>query len=225
MPRPTPPLSTATLTALTALAASACGSNDAQVPQALLDAIHKQDPAGYPAGPYGSRVGETVQNLCFSGWQNPKAQAYDTSQLDRICLGDFHDDANARLLLVESCAIWCVACRSEYGGNGASQPSLAERLGERQNRGFRILGTIFQDAESKPATPDHAATWASTYSLEFPFVVDPDHQLGLFVSSAIAPFNVLIDTGTMKVVFELQGDEPSVLFSAADDFLSNTKTP
>jgi hypothetical protein len=215
-----------------ALFACACGSNNADVPPGLLDAIQKQNErgpgdaaSGYPPGPYGSRVGDTVENLCFDGWRNPKSQGYDTNKLDRICLGDFHDDASARLLLVESCAIWCVACRSEYGGSGASRPSLAERLATRQKEGFRVLGTIFQNADSQPATPTDAAAWASEYSLEFPFTVDENHQLGLFTSSAVAPFNLLLDTRTMKVVLELSGDEPSVLFSAADDFLSKPAAP
>ena len=210
---------------MVALALSACSSNATEVPQPLLDAIKKQNTAGYPAGPYGSRVGDVVDNLCFSGWKDPKAMAYAPGRLAPICLGDFHTDASARLLLVESCAIWCAACRSEYGGNGTTQPSLAQRLEERKSRGFRVMGTIFQDAESKPATPSDAATWASTYSLEFPFAVDQDHELGLFTSSVVAPFNLLIDTRTMKIVLELQGDEPSVLFSAADDFLSSTEAP
>ncbi|HEX7671985.1 MAG TPA: hypothetical protein VF395_20460 [Polyangiaceae bacterium] len=218
-------LTTLAALAMTAVALAACSSNATEVPQPLLDAIKKQNTAGYPAGPYGSRVGDVVQNLCFSGWKDPKAAAYAEAELAPICLGDFHDDKAARLLLVESCAIWCAACRSEYGGNGTTQPSLAQRLDERKSHGFRVLGTIFQDAESKPATPADAATWASTYSLEFPFAVDQDHKLGLFTSSVVAPFNLLIDTRTMKIVLELQGDEPSVLFSAADDFLNSTEAP
>lgn len=220
-----PTLRFQSLTALTAFHVLACSSNATEVPQPLLDAIKKQNTAGYPAGPYGSRVGDVVQNLCFSGWKDPKAAAYDPAKFAPICLGDFHADPAVRLLHVESCAIWCAACRAEYGGNGASEPSLSQRLDEQKSRGYRVVGTLFQDAESKPAAPSDAVTWASTYSLEFPFALDPDHQLGLFTSSVVAPFNLLIDTRTMKIVLEVVGDEPSVLFSAVDDFLNSTEAP
>lgn len=213
---------------------SGCGENHAGVPEDLLRAI--QNPAvvdsgssapdagsgpvtPYPSGPYGVRVGDVVQDLCFQGWVNPAATQFDPARFQRICLSDFHADPEAKLLLVESCAIWCAACRSEYGGNGSTQPSLSQRLAERRGRGFRVLGTLFQDAVSEPASPADAQTWAKAFSIDFPFVADPDHQLGLFTSANVAPFNLLVDAKTMKIVLALSGDEPSVLFSAVDRFL------
>ncbi len=213
---------------LLALLAVGCGSNDAAVPQGLLDAIRAgARPADggtstYPAGPYGTQVGDVTRDLCFQGWEDPKAANYDITHFQPICLSNFHADPDARLLLVESCAVWCVSCRSEYGGDGATQPSLTARLAALQGQGFRILGTIFQDAAAKPATPADAATWAEVYSLDFPFALDAEHQLGLFTSTVTAPFNLLIDTKTMKIVLALSGNEPSVLFGAVDTFLAGT---
>ncbi|HVU00997.1 MAG TPA: hypothetical protein VHE30_04565 [Polyangiaceae bacterium] len=203
-----------------------CGANSAGVPEDLLRAVGsggERPEAGagvqYPPGPYGVRVGEVTADLCFDGWRDPKGASYDTSRFGRVCLSDFHADASARLLLVESCAIWCAACRAEYGGDGQSHPSLSEQLAARKARGFRVLGTLFQDGDSNPATPENAATWATAYSVDFPFVADPDHQLGLFTSANVAPFNLLLDTRTMKIVLALNGDEPSVLYGAVDQFL------
>jgi hypothetical protein len=203
---------------------AACGSNSAGVPDDLLDAIKNQgSTAGYPSGPYGTGVGDVVQDLCWDAWKDPKADGYDPSKFQRLCLSDFHADQDARLLLVESSAVWCVACRFEYGGSSGpdGRPSLADHLAERRDQGFRVLGTIFQDAASAPATGDDASLWARTYALEFPFALDSDHHLGLFTSSSIAPFNLLIDTRTMKSVLELEGDEPAVLYGKVDDFLKD----
>jgi hypothetical protein len=210
--------------ALAALAAAlGCGSNNASVPQALLDAIEKPTATGaYPKGPYGTREGDVIEDHCFSGWRDPKAASYDPGELSQICFSDFHGDPDARLLLVESCAIWCAACRTEYGGDGAARPSLGDRLAQRKSEGFRILGTIFQNVQSKPATPADAAAWAKVYSIDFPFAVDSDDHLARFASSAVAPFNVLVDARTMKVVLELEGDEPSILFTDVDHFLGAT---
>jgi hypothetical protein len=212
-----------------AVCLSACGTNNAGVSKELLDAVRDlnkprdggEGSASYPSPPYGTNAGSVVQDLCFQGWTDPAAANFDPAKLQKICLSDFHDDASARLLLVESCAIWCVACKFEYGGSG-DRPSLAKELSQRQSKGFRIMGTIFQDGAGGPAAPADAAQWASVYSLKFPFAVDDEHQLGLFTSPNIAPFNLLIDTRTMKIVLALDGDEPAVLFGKVDDFLGQS---
>lgn len=196
-----------------------CGANGADVPPALLEAIGKQgSAAGYPAGPYGAHVGDTVQNLCFQGWKDPSAASYDPAKLEKICLQDFHDDPDAKLLLIESCAIWCAACRAEYGGSG-NRPSLGGQLAAREAQGFRVIGTLFQNQSASPASESDLATWARTFAIDFPFALDDAHQLALFTSPDVAPFNMLVDTRTMKIVLELDGDEPAVLFGKADAVL------
>lgn len=218
------------------LAIVACGGNYADVPDDLVDAIKNPKlPArpdsgaalGYPAPPYGTRVGDTVQNLCFVGWRDPKAAGFDTNATGPICIDEYYDPTGTRnkLLLIESCAVWCVACRVEYNGS-SDRPSLSDHLASRESKGFRVMGTIFQDSAAKPATTADAASWAQTFDLSFPFAVDEDHlQLGLFSPSTIAPFNMLVDTRSMKIVLELPGDEPATLFQAVDDFLAKNAGP
>jgi hypothetical protein len=213
------------LTTITSL--GGCGTNNAgDIPPDLLATLRKlnepRDGGGgatYPGPPYGTKVGATVEDLCFDGWVNPAASDYDPAKTTKICLSDFHADADARLLLIESCAIWCVACKFEYGGSG-DRPSLTEQLVQRKDKGFRVFGTIFQNGQSGAATAQDASVWSSTYSLSFPFAVDHDHFIGRFTSPKIAPFNMLIDTRAMKIVLALDGDEPAVLFGKVDSFLS-----
>jgi hypothetical protein len=225
-----PPASRRVVSLLTASIGAllvACGGKTADVPPDLLDAIkHPEGSGNYPPAPYGTRAGDTVQNLCFDGWKDPKAAGFDPSAFTRICFADYHDPTGttAKLLLVESCTVWCAACRSEYEGSG-NRPSLTDQLTTRAAEGFRVMGTIFQDAAANPATATDAASWARTYDLAFPFALDQDHQLELFSPSTVAPFNMLIDTMTMKIVLELQGDEPATLFQAADDFLAKHASP
>jgi hypothetical protein len=221
---------------LAPLALGACGGNYADVPDDLVDAIkHPTLPArpdsgaapSYPPPPYGTQVGDIVQNLCFVGWRDPKAAGFDPNSTGPICIDEYFDPSGTRnkLLLIESCAVWCEACRGEYGGSG-NRPSLSDHLAARETKGFRVLGTIFQNASADPATTKDAAAWARTYDLSFPFAVDDQHtQLGLFTPSTIAPFNMLIDTRSMKIVLELPGDEPATLFQAVDDFLAKNAGP
>jgi hypothetical protein len=210
-----------------ALALAACGTNNAGVSKELLDAVRdlnrasasaSDGGASYPPPPYGANTGDVVEDLCFQGWTDPEKAGYDPAKLTKICLSDYHADASVRLLLVESCAIWCVACKNEYGGS-SDRPSLEKQLEARKSKGFRIMGTIFQNGAGGPAEPSDAVQWASVYSLTFPFAVDPDHQLGLFTSPNVAPFNLLIDARTMKIVLGVDGDEPAVLFGKVDEFL------
>ncbi len=207
---------------------SACGSNNAGVSKELLDAVRDLNRprdggagASYPAPPYGTATGSVVQDLCFQGWTDPAAANFDPARMTQICLSDFHADPDARVLLVESCAIWCVACKFEYGGSG-DRPSLSKQLEQRKAKGFRVMGTIFQNGAGGPAAPSDAAQWASVYSLGFPFAVDDAHQIGLFTSPNVAPFNILIDTRTMKILLTLEGDEPAVLFGKVDEVLGKS---
>lgn len=214
---------------------TACGGNYADVPPDLVDAIkHPQLPArpdsgttGYPAPPYGTDVGDVAQDLCFEGWRDPKAAGFDTTKTESFCVDEYYDPSGAKtkLLMIESCAVWCAACKTEYGGSGA-RPSLADNLAKRASQGFKVVGTIFQNASADPATPADAAAWARTFDLEFPFGVDDEHsQLGPFSPPTIAPFNMLIDARSMKIVLKLPGDEPATLYQAVDDFLAKNAGP
>ncbi|HVW30367.1 MAG TPA: hypothetical protein VHC69_33645 [Polyangiaceae bacterium] len=212
---------------LPVIALTACGTNNAGVPKDLLDAVRALNQSSesdggessYPPPPYGTEPGDVVQDLCFQGWMDPAKANYDPAKFTKICLSDFHADPDTRLLLIESCAIWCVACKFEYGGSG-DRPSLQQQLDARKSKGFRVMGTIFQNGAGGPAAPSDAKTWASVYSLTFPFALDSDHQLGLFTSPNVAPFNLLIDTRKMQIVLALEGDEPAVLFGKVDGFLA-----
>ncbi|HEY1536727.1 MAG TPA: hypothetical protein VGF76_22050, partial [Polyangiaceae bacterium] len=47
--------------------------------------------ASYPAGPYGTGRGATIQNLSFLGWRHPDVAKYDIIQLETLRLSDFYD--------------------------------------------------------------------------------------------------------------------------------------
>ena len=212
------------------LAASlgACGNNGAEVPPELIDAIRdrqSEQPSDYPVGPYGTEVGDTVANLCFDeGWRDPMAVNFDPAAFERICFSDFYDAAGAEqvILLVNAGAVWCTSCRLEYGGTAARE-SLSEALAARAARGFRLLGTLFQDTDSNPATPADGVLWAQTYDVDFPFAIDPNFEMGAFTQAASAPYNMLVDTRTMEIILSLEGDQPAIIFGAVDSFLADVE--
>ena len=162
-----------------------------------------------------------ISEHCFDGWQDPSAAQFDPDALSEICLSDFYDPtgSTSRVLLISTSAGWCAACGTEYQGT-ASRPSLSVRWQQRRDQGFSVLGTLFQDNNENPATPEDAAIWSDLYNVDFPFALDPTFQLGLYADESVQPFNMLIDTTTMTIITQLEGDNPEVLWNAVDQALT-----
>ncbi len=205
------------------LCASGCGAKDNdEIPEELLTAIAAGQGSGddYPAGPYGSEIGDVAVNVCIRAWTNPKATNYDAAQLESLCFSDFYDPQGAEhaLLLVNTSAIWCTACRSEYGGS-ASRPALSEEVAERYERGLRVLGVLFQGAQRDPATEAEAQLWAESFEVDFAFGLDAPFAMGAFADPQKQPFNMLLDTSTMEIVLVVEEDDPLTLWPAIDSLL------
>jgi hypothetical protein len=208
-----------------AFAFSACGGHENdQIPSGLLDAIEGRDAGAksYPAGPYGSDEGEIAGNVCVRGWHDPKQAEYAEDALGKLCFSDFWDPEATQhsLLLINTSALWCTACRSEYGGT-QSRPSLGDAVKLRHERGLRVLGVLFQDAQRNPATSTNAALWASTFEVGFPFGFDEPFAMGQFADPILQPFNMVLDTRTMRIVLTLQGDDPETLWPTIDERLAS----
>ena len=208
--------------------ASGCGSSQNDIPPELLAAIQTRSSnttatqvGNYPTANIGNQVGSTAQNLCFPGWMNPAAAGFDFSQTNEICFSDFFDPAGQEhtLLLVNTAALWCGACKTEYGGQG-ERPPLRDEIAERQARGLRVLGAVFQGVDHQPASNSDIELWAQVYEVNFPLALDAEFRMGAFTSSDAAPYNALIDTRTMQIVLVLQGDHPAALWPTVDQYLA-----
>ena len=201
-----------------------CGSSrGSDIPPELLAAIaagQNQGGGDYPSGPYGPLEGDVAANLCFQGWPDPEADDYDGDQMQQVCFADFYDPSGEeiRLLYVATSALWCVACVNEYGG-GPDRPSLREHFEARRDDGFRVLGALFQDTARNPASVADAEIWASRFEVNFAFVRDNEFRMGEFANANNQPFGMLVDTATMRIVAQFEGDVPASLWPAVDDFL------
>jgi hypothetical protein len=197
---------------LTCLACAACGSNTPKIPPELL-AMSGCNSAEYPSGPFGTEEGDTLADACFQGFRNP---ARAQGSLETIAFADYYDPSGSkgyRLILINTAAVWCSACRSEHEG-------LPEKNREYGPRGLRILSTLFQDARRNPATLGDLSAWTKTFSSDYAMVLDPDYQLGGFASAETAPLNLVIDARTMKIEKKLLGDQATVLWPFIDASLA-----
>jgi hypothetical protein len=198
----------------------ACGTNRPDIPPELLQNGSGGGTANYPAGPYAvnfkTDVGKPVDNLTFAkGWLDPVAANQDVAALVAIAFADFYDPDGTKgneLLLLNTAAIWCSACKAEHGGTG-NVPSLAERYTEFSSRGLVIFSLLFEDAQNNPAQPSNLATWAQSFDTNFPFALDPEYQMLVFGSPKTnAPLNVVVDLRNMQLLAGWTGDHPELIW-------------
>jgi hypothetical protein len=154
----------------------------------------------YPPGPYGTRVGSVIENLAFLGWRDPARVNYDVEKLETVRLSDFYDpegERGVRYLWINASAVWCGVCRAEMQDIRAQ--NIYSELGA---RGLQLVGTLFEDNDSRPARPSDLKLWGSLpeHSIEFPLLLDPGFKLGAFFTSDATPLNLMIDARTMKVL-------------------------
>jgi hypothetical protein len=197
------------------LALSACGANTPTIPPELLNGGGCAAP-DYPDGPFGTEEGDTVANACFKGFRNPQTVAHDESSLETVAFSDYYDPTGSkgvRLLLINTAAVWCSACRTEHEG-------LSAKNDEYGPQGLRIVSTLFQDAAGNPATIQDLDNWVETFSSDYAMLLDPDYQLGAYASAQTAPLNMVVDARTMKIEKKLLGDQPTILWPFIDAALA-----
>jgi len=156
--------------------------------------------AAYPAGPYGTGKGATIENLSFLGWRHPESAGYDVSKFETVRLSDFYDPegrTGIKLLAINASAVWCGVCRAEYQDMNATQVYATFHA-----KGVEILGTLFEDNAYYPAQPQDLKNWGvlSTHAVKFPLVLDPGFKMGAYFDSDATPLNMLVDVRTMKIV-------------------------
>lgn len=156
----------------------------------------------YAPGPYGTTEGSIAKNLSFLGLVDPKAVNYDSSNLQLIQFKDFYnptkDPSKPLVLVIAASALWCGPCQQE------AQTSVSH-WNYWNPKGVQFLTTVFQDLDANPAQPKDLTTWTSNYKLTYPVVIDPDAKMGLFVDYTAIPYNLVIDTTTMKILYAQAG--------------------
>jgi hypothetical protein len=167
------------------------------------------DPGGngqtqYPAGPFGLEVGDVVQNFDFYGLLDPTAANYDPNKGKTISFKDFYnptsDPAKPRVLVVTASARWCTYCKDEASKS-------MKNYGYWNTQGVEFLTAVFQDDQYNPAQFNDLKLWTSTYKLGYPVVLDPaPPKLGVFFNLDAAPFNMVLDLTTMKILFKVAGE-------------------
>lgn len=186
--------------------------------------------AKYPAGPYGTKAGETAANLEFLGYMDPKTfckkpadKKMDTSKLRPISFQSYHlgDSSTGcagykpKLMWVMVSAGWCGPCITEVS---STQQQYAKNA---ITDGLELLNIVFEDKASAPADGAFLKTWIAQGSLTFPVAMDPSFKMGAYFSKAAVPFNMLVDTKTMKIYYRQVGGSLTNIGKKISEFFAN----
>ncbi|MCC6214393.1 MAG: hypothetical protein IT376_05965 [Polyangiaceae bacterium] len=202
--------SAAVFVAASVVLVAGCGTGTPEIPPELLQQPDASG-SGYPGGPYGLQAG-VLENLTFPGWRDPVEAAFDPASLETLAFADFYDPSGAsgaRLLLVNTAAVWCLACKVEH----EELPALVE---ERRAAGLRAISLLFQDASGKPASADNLAGWGETFETNFPLGLDADFLLEPYAGSNAQPLNLFVDPRTMQILRYWYGDQRSEIWPWVD---------
>ena len=193
--------------AAAALGLAGCGTNQPELPPGL-GVAESCVAVGYPDGPYATEPGGAVENACFQGWPAPATVSHGPETLEPMALSDYYDPegrGRVKLLLVNTAALWCSACRIEH-------ETLPEHYAELAPRGLEILSALFEDNMREPADLDDLKVWVETFDTTFPIALDPSYSFGLYASAETAPLNLILETRTMTILRKFIGDQSAVIW-------------
>lgn len=158
----------------------------------------------YPPGPYGQSVGNVIKDYVFDGLMNPLAVNYvsDNTTVTKIAMHQFYnkdkDPSRPRVMLMTWTALWCVYCKQQAA-------SAMKEYAVWHPKGAEMMELVFEDNDSNPAGFEHLTTWSKTYKLAFPTVLDPGINSGIYFDKNAAPYNMVIDLSTMKILTATAG--------------------
>ncbi len=146
----------------------------------------------YPAGPYGTGVGDRVEDFTLNDCDGRAVRFGEVL-------------AGSGLVLLNVAAGWCVPCMAE------TQTIEADVHRSYCPRGLRIVQVLFEDENGSPAGADFCKNWRAKFGLTFPVVVDPDFSTMKFFQGSISgstPLNLLVDPDAV-VRYRAAGPVPS----------------
>lgn len=194
------------------LSALGCGGGAEPIPfddgRASTSGAEESLRAPYPDPPYGTKRGAIIENFRFLGWRQPMEADFDTDALGPVSLSDYYDprgDKGIEYIVITATAVWCSVCKLEYQ---ELRPAAIESYAD---RGVVFMGALFEDNNAGPARPSDAETWARTYDVSFPFVLDPSFKLSPFFDRTATPMTMIVDASNMEIVWMELGWAPAEL--------------
>ena len=164
----------------------------------------------YPPGPYGTREGDTIENLCLErcvcSGGSPQAESF--------CLDEYLDK---QAILITVHTGWCSGCvqMARQLENGLYQPY--------RDQGFEIILVLLEDdgrSSDRSALLDYCCEEKTQNGMTFSVAIDPGGQkTSKYFSWGALPLSMLVD-GHMTISYKAEGSAYG-LEANIQDLLSN----
>lgn len=140
--------------------------------------------ATYPSGPYGTAIGDTIEDL-------PMIDS-DGSPLS---LGDFYADEANKVLIIYNTVAYCQSC-------AAKTAELTALNNEYGSRGLMPVVPLYENTQYLPAEADDAAQYKTRLGLQFPVTADGPGVFHRYFSELAYPMVMIIDVETMTILYK-----------------------
>jgi hypothetical protein len=158
---------------------------------------HEATACSYPAGPYGTKVGDVVDpSLSWQGYLD------DGTEAQAVSIRQYYDcdgSKGVNALMLDESATWCADCESQ------AQRIAPELSSSWKSQGVHVVTLMAEDQSENPATLATALSWRNEYALTTGAVcADPGWTTKLWNGAPSGgngfPTNIVIDPRTMKIV-------------------------
>lgn len=158
-------------------------------------------PPGYPAGPYGTSVGETFPYLVWVGHVNESASGLSRDVPSSGYTSDDLRRSGRPYALVHVSDFDCPGCNSAARALVTEGPAMVAE-------GAAVVEVLGSQGFFYPATDASLTAWLTTYDLTVTAVIDaPGHALETLHAAGVRETAVIVDLSTMKVVWKDYGDQ------------------
>ena len=156
---------------------------------------------GYPTGPYGGVIGETIPNLTFGETFSNGVTTPSLTMLQLYLEGN-------RYIIICDCAIWCGPCNIETenwgpGGNNLGVGNGADFSATYGPLGFKFICAAFQNANHNPPAPGEIQAYCTAKNTaNTPYVActnDGSQALYALNTAGAIPYCFFIDGSNMKI--------------------------
>lgn len=179
----------------------------------------------YPAGPYGTTVGDTLPSYDFDCYARPGTSRNvadvsladlfnSTGEADFGAASAFPEgEAKPKLLMIDVSASYCAPCAA------AAATELPELYAEYHPKGVEFMVILLEGAlTGVGATVMDLDAWVDSFPIDYAACLDPARQIEAVVAGSF-PNYILVDLRTMEMVQLVTASPKESFWAVADQLL------
>lgn len=169
--------------------------------------------AGYPAGPYGNKVGDVIDNLTFAGKRDVNMNGtFSDDSPTMFCLGQYRLNPQIKAISITAVAAWS-------GPDQQEEPQTVKLYQSYQQAGGHVafFEAMIENAQLQTPTMGDLTSWGNTYKEPYDLALDPMRIFLLtYAPQPAVPIHLVIRANTMQIASAWCGFNTQVLQSAID---------